>query len=76
MSAQSELCPAPPPTLDLPAARSALMTRLYELRYQTADLAVGLSRCHDLSAALKAQLAHGEIYAAIELMEKAHPELI
>ena len=76
MSAQSELCAAPPPAVsDLDAARAAAMTRLYELRYQTAELAVCLSQTHDLRAALCAQEAHANILASIVIMEQSHPEL-
>ena len=76
MSAQSELCEAPPPAVsDLDAARVAALNKLYELRYQTAEVALTLSQTHDLQAALAAQLAHGEILASISIMELSHPEL-
>jgi len=76
MSAQSELCEAPPPAIsDLDVARAGALNRLYELRYQTAELALCLSQTHDLRAALAAQNAHGEILASIAVMEQTHPEL-
>ena len=76
MSAQSELCEAPPPAVsDLTAARVTALNRRYELRYQTAEVALALSQTHDLQAALAAQLSHGEILAAISIMELSHPEL-
>lgn len=74
MSAQAEICSAPPAEVE--TARLSVLNRLYELRYQTADLAQAAAHCHDLVVSLKAHLAHSEILAAIDAMERTHPELV
>lgn len=74
MTAQAELCVSSVDT-DRASVRARSLVRLYELRYQTAELALALAQTCDLRAALAAQTAHGEILASIDVMEKSHPEL-
>lgn len=76
MSALAELCPvAVERGEDLAVRRTVLMTRLYELRVHLAEVADGLSRSGDLLASLEAFKAHESILAAVDRMEKQHPEL-
>ena len=60
----------------LAARRLRSLTLLYELRVQSATVCDALSVTGDLRAALAMHNAHGEVLAAIDHMEKAHPELL
>ena len=62
-------------TLTPDEARARLMTRLYEVRLQAAEIAHGLSCLGDLSAGTYLHEAHLLIAACCDVMETKHPEL-